>query len=219
MKVAPLAQLAFIVLAATSVYMFVSTAHDAETRKACVPLCAMHPSYAGRNRTVPDFELPDLDGRSVRLSRYRGKTIVLSFWTSTCQPCLDEMPSLAELAGVLDQRRDVVLLTVSTDAEPAAIQRTLWSTLRAPPPFEVLVDPQAAVVGGKFGTHLFPETWVIDPHGIIRARFDGARDWASALVLDLVDSIAQPFGCDVEFQAGAPDAWSEEICEDTGSSG
>ena len=80
-------------------------ARDAETRRACVPACAMRPNYAGRNRTAPDFELEDVKGGKVRLSEYRGKTVVLNFWTTTCQPCLEEMPSIAELAKVLEARR------------------------------------------------------------------------------------------------------------------
>ncbi len=45
------------------------------------------------------------------------------------------------------------------------------------------VDPERTVVGGRFGTRLFPETWVIDPRGIIRARFDGARGWNEILAI------------------------------------
>src|SRR4029079_13453119 len=101
MKPAALIQMAFIVLAGIAVYAFVSMAREAETRRACVPACAMHPNYAGRNRSAPDFELEDVNGGKVPLSDYRGKTVVLNFWTTTCQPCLEEMPSLAELAKVL----------------------------------------------------------------------------------------------------------------------
>ena len=83
MKPAVLAQMAFILLAGFAVFAFISMAKDAETRRACVPVCAMRPSYAGRNRTAPDFELPKPDGSKVRLSNYRGKTVVLNFWTTT----------------------------------------------------------------------------------------------------------------------------------------
>src|SRR5688500_1699110 len=109
MKPAALLQTGFIVIAATAVYAFVSMARDSETRRACVPMCAMRPAYAARNRTAPDFALPDADGKQVRLSQFRGKTVVLNFWTTTCQPCLEEMPSLAEFAKVVAKRDDVVV--------------------------------------------------------------------------------------------------------------
>ncbi len=218
MKPATLVQLAFIVLAGIAVFAFVSMAKDAETRRSCVPVCAMRPAYAGRNRTAPDFELPTADGARVRLSQFRGKTVVLNFWTTTCQPCLEEMPSLADLARVLRTRSDVVVLTVSTDAEKETAVSALQTLLHEPKsPFPVLLDPESTVVQGKFGTTLFPETWIIDPAGVIRARFDGARDWSNALVLDLIDSFERPLACGVEFESGRPSNASAAVCEEAGA--
>jgi peroxiredoxin len=217
MKPAALLQMAFIVVAATAVYSFVAMAKDSETRRACVPVCAMRPAYAGRNRMAPDFTLPDADGKQVQLSHYRGKTVVLNFWTTTCQPCLEEMPSLADLAKVLAKRDDVVVLTISTDLTKDIALSALQTLLREPkPPFQVLFDPESNVVHDKFGTELFPETWVIDPKGVIRARFDGARDWSNALVLDLIESFERPVTCGLEFQSGKPVGAEAAICEDSG---
>ncbi len=217
MKLGQLAQIAFIILAGLSVYTFVSMAKDAEARRACVPLCAMRPNYAGTNRTAPDFELSTLDGKKVRLSAYRGKTVVLNFWTTTCKPCLEEMPSLADLAKVLKNRTDVVVLTVSTDSERANVETALSSILREKPPFSVMLDPESDIVGAKYGTHLFPETWIVDPKGVIRARFDGARDWSNAMILDLIETFQKAGACGVEFQGGVPTGPGAEICEDSGA--
>jgi peroxiredoxin len=207
----------FIVVAATAVYSFVSMAKDSETRRACVPVCAMRPTYAARNRMAPDFTLPDADGKQIKLSQYRGKTVILNFWTTTCQPCLEEMPSLADLAKVLAKRDDVVVLTVSTDLTKDVALSALQTLLHEPKvPFTVLFDPESTVVHDKFGTELFPETWVIDPKGVIRARFDGARDWSNALVFDLIESFARPVTCGLEFQAGKPVGVEAAICEDSG---
>lgn len=219
MKLGQLAQFAFVLLAAAAVYLFVSMAKDAESRRSCVPLCAMHPNYAGDNRSAPDFELSDMQGAKVRLSQFRGKTVLLNFWTKTCGPCLEEMPSLADLAKVLAPRKDVVLLTVSTDGGPDAVMSTLQTVLKEKPPFSlrVLFDPEGSVVADKYGTHLFPETWVIDPDGIIRARFDGARDWSNSLVLDVIKSVSRPQVCDIEFHAGVPSGPQADVCEESGS--
>jgi peroxiredoxin len=217
-KPAALAQLAFIVLAGIAVFAFVSMARDAEGRRACVPVCAMRPSYAARNRLAPDFELPSVDGAKVRLSQFRGKTIVLNFWTTTCQPCLEEMPSLADLARVLKGRSDVAVLTVSTDATKEIAMSALQTLLReSKPPFPVLFDPESTVVRDKFGTTLYPETWIIDPKGVIRARFDGARDWSNAMVLDLIESFERPVACGVEFESGRPSGADAAICDESGA--
>jgi thiol-disulfide isomerase/thioredoxin len=103
-KSAQIAQLVFIVLAAIGVYSFVAAARDGETRRVCTPLCAMRPNYANVNRLAPDFELGNLKGQRVRLSSYRGRVVILNFWTKTCKPCLEEMPSLSDLGKALMHR-------------------------------------------------------------------------------------------------------------------
>src|SRR5262245_45177031 len=107
---------AFVLVAVAAVYTFVQAAQNDTRRARCSALCALSPAYAGRNRIAPDFELPDMSGHPVRLSSFRGKTVYLNFWTRTCPPCLDEMPSLATLAKIAKGRSDFVVLTVSTDA-------------------------------------------------------------------------------------------------------
>jgi peroxiredoxin len=210
-----LVQMAFIGVAALAVYGFVQAAQGDQRRSACTALCALAPNYAGRNRTAPDFELPDMDGKLVRLSSFRGKTVILNFWTITCGPCKEEMPSIAELQASLKKRKDIVLLTVSTDDGPDAIRD--WLKVRFDGddhPFPILFDPDLNVVKDKFGTELFPETWIIDPKGIIRARFDGKRDWSSALGLEVAEMAASPGGgCLTEFAAARPKGQYAGLCD------
>lgn len=214
MKVSQLAQLVVVVVAAFAVYMFVRTAGDAEARRVCVPVCAMRPNYAGQNRLAPDFELTNLSGRKVRLSDYRGKTVILNFWTKTCRPCLEEMPSLAELGRALGKRSDIVLVTITTDESAEDARQTLASVIGAEPPFEVLIDPDSEVVTDKYGTKLYPETWFIDPSGVIRARVDGARDWSGALPVDFAEAIGDPIKCDLRFERGTPRGPKADLCSD-----
>jgi peroxiredoxin len=54
-----------------------------------------HEAWLGR--PAPEFSLPDIDGRQVRLSELRGKAVLLSFWASWCVPCKEEMPLLEKL--------------------------------------------------------------------------------------------------------------------------
>jgi peroxiredoxin len=189
-------QLAFVVVAACTVYGFVTVAKEAEHRRACTPECLVRPDYAGADRLAPDFALKDMKGRDVKLSDFRGKVVVLNFWTKTCGPCLKEMPSLAELTHMLADRSDVAVVTISTDEGPADVADTLKSVLREEAPFRVLFDPDGdGVVGGKFGTHLFPETWLIDRRGVLRARFDGGRDWANPAIVELIDQLREGTYC------------------------
>jgi peroxiredoxin len=217
MNVKQLTQLAFIALAALGVYMFVTSAQDGEARASCSALCALKPNYANEDRRVPEFTLPDLNGKRVSMSSLRGKTVVLNFWTKTCRPCLEEMPSIAELANIWKDDKDKVVLTISTDVSADDARATLKAVLGREPPFGVLIDPESEVVGDKFGTKLFPETWVIDPNGVIRARFDGPRDWSSPVVQGVVNMAASAgVSCPVTFRAGKPEGALRGVCETAG---
>jgi peroxiredoxin len=214
MKSSQLAQLAFIVVAAVAVYSFVATARDGERRRVCSALCHLSPNYSGRNRMAPEIELPTVAGGTLKLSSYRSKVVVLNFWTKNCRPCLEEMPSLAELAASLKRDKDIVVLTVSTDESVEDVRGTLRSVIGSEAAFETGVDSDSKFVGGKYGTRLYPETWLIDPRGVIRARFDGVRNWSSALVIDMIQGLKDPVACSVAFDNGRASGEDAPICED-----
>jgi len=220
LKTSTLIQLAFIVAAAIVVFGFVTAAKSDQARSSCTALCALHPTYAGRDRRAPDFELPDLDGKRVRLSSFRGKVVFLNFWTETCGPCKEEMPSVAMLARIAKTRKDMVVLTVTIDEDRQKVRDLLGVLLNGEVPFPVLFDQDSQIVGGKYGTKLFPETWVIDADGIIRARFDGARDWSEPLAVEIGEMVKRPWGslmdfaCPVDFALGQPRGSHAALCVD-----
>ena len=214
LKTSTLVQLGFIAAAAVAVYGFMRAAQNDQRRASCTALCSLAPAYAGRDRSAPDFELPDMNRRPVKLSSFRGKTVYLNFWTKTCNPCLQEMPNIAELAKISKNRSDFVVITVSTDEGPDDVRDTLKVVLNEDPPFPVLFDPESKIVNGKYGTRLFPETWIIDPKGIIRARFDGPRDWSDSLALEVGEMVSRPVGCPIDFLENTPRGKFAGICSD-----
>jgi thiol-disulfide isomerase/thioredoxin len=219
MKYAQLAQMAVVALAAFFVFTFVRTAIDGETRRVCAPLCAVAPNYASQNRTAPDFDLERLTGGRGRLSDYRGKTVIMNFWTKTCRPCLDELPSLGELGKVLKGHPSIRLVTISTDETRDDVRATLKSVLGGEPSFDVFIDPDGKIVTGKYGTKLYPETWFIDPEGVIRARVDGERDWTTGGVLDFAKSLHDKLSCGIQFRQGRPTGDLSGLCGDFGEAG
>ncbi len=78
----------------------------------------------------------------------------------------------------------------------------------------MLFDPESTVVDGRYGTHLFPETWLIDADGVIRARFDGAKDWSTSLAMEIIEKLGTPGACPVEFFKGAPRGQFAGLCQD-----
>lgn len=209
----PIAQLVFVAAAAVGVYSFVSVAREGESRAACSAICNLRPTYAGYERRVPNFSLKDIRGHDVSLDMFKGKVIVLNFWTRTCGPCMEEMPDIADLARILKPMPDVVLLTISTDETPQEAIDALKSVLREEAPFPVLMDPESSVVRQKFGTNLFPETWIIDKNGVVRARFDGPREWSGSMVVELIDKIRVGSYCPVTAKGGQLSVESGRLCE------
>ncbi len=211
---AQLAQFAFIAVASVGVFSFVKAARSDHRIAACSALCEYRPTYAGQNRTAPDFELTDFDGKKVKFSSFfdKKKPVVLNFWTKTCKPCLEEMPSLASLAQIV-AKDGIRVVTISTDEGPDAVRDHLQVVLDGKPaPFAVLFDPEGEIVSGTFGTSLFPETWLLDGDRVIRARIDGARDWTSPFALEILTMIGRPGGCPVEFQGGLPAGPFKSLC-------
>ncbi len=215
-----LAYVLFVACAGLAVFAFVSVARDGETRRRCGALCLLQPNYVAHDRTAPDFTLSDMQGQKVTLSSYRGKVVVLNFWTKTCGPCLEEMPEISDLTKILNEGRDdVAVIAVSADNGPDDVKDTLKSVLREEPPFRIVFDPDQKVIAGKYGTHLYPETWIIDKRGIIRARFDGSRQWSNSAVVEMVDEIRHGGYCPVEIKDGKPEGDGAKACKEIGGLG
>jgi peroxiredoxin len=60
-----------------------------------------------------DFTLPDLDGKQVNLTDFKGKVILLNFWATWCGPCKAEIPGFVELQTKYPD--DLVVLGFSVD--------------------------------------------------------------------------------------------------------
>ena len=211
-----IAHLIFVALAAVGVYSFVSVAKEGEMRRRCTPTCILKPNYSGYERKTPSFTLKDTAGHDVSIESFRGRVVVLNFWTKTCQPCMEEMPEIADLTRILKPMDDVAVLTISTDETAKDAVDTLKTVLKEEAPFSVLMDPESKVVRGQFGTSLYPETWIIDKNGVIRTRFDGAREWSSATVVELVNQIRSGGYCPAQARDGKFVGDSVRLCEGLG---
>ncbi|MSQ31319.1 MAG: TlpA family protein disulfide reductase, partial [Dehalococcoidia bacterium] len=113
----------------------------------------------------PDFALEDAaTGRLVRLSEYRGRTVVLNFWATWCVPCRSEMPDLQRASEAGAGRGDLVVIGVD-DREPERVVTAFAREVGVT--FPLLLD-RASVVRAHYGVVGLPGTFFIDREGVIR---------------------------------------------------
>lgn len=116
----------------------------------------------------------DLDGKQMQLSDFRGKVVVLNFWATWCPPCVDETQSLVALQKEI-ARRNATVLGVSIDDDAQAYQQFLQTYKIDFPTFR---DPSEKIATA-YGTHMWPETYIIGRDGRIARKFIGEQDWTS----------------------------------------
>ena len=134
-----------------------------------VILCALRALAADApvriGERAPALIVPTLDARVFDLAALHGKVVIVNFWASWCSPCRAEMPQLDAFYRRY-RARGLELLGVSVDepADRVAVVRIMKS-------FSYPAAIAAAAKVNDFGAPVaVPTTWIIDSHGIVRAR-------------------------------------------------
>jgi peroxiredoxin len=129
----------------------------------------------------PDFELPTLDGQSVRLSDHLGKDVVLiDFWATFCDPCLASMPHLDELYRK-HKDEGFVVLGISIDG-PDSIAQVKGTVAKLGVSFPILLDQETRVVGLYNPKTSAPYSVLIGRDGGIIAKKEGYTTGDSSAV-------------------------------------
>jgi cytochrome c biogenesis protein CcmG, thiol:disulfide interchange protein DsbE len=122
--------------------------------------------------SAPDFSITTDSGRTVTAGSFGGKLLVLNFWASWCQPCLQEVPSL-EVFNRQFAPEGVVVLGVSVDKNENLYHRFLQ---QFPVTFQVARDPSWDIAA-NYGTFQLPETYIIDSSGKVVQKVIAAQNW------------------------------------------
>jgi len=129
-------------------------------------------------RAAPALELRDIEGREHRLEAYRGRVLVVSFWSTWCLPCRDELPGMVRTARAL-ATDGVRFVTVAMGQDAAEVNAYL-----ARHPFDLpkLLDPTSRV-SEAWRVQGLPTSFVVDPDGRLVLQVVGAYDWESPEIL------------------------------------
>jgi peroxiredoxin len=125
-------------------------------------------SFSGQ---APNFDLENFAGGRARLSDYRGKVILLNFWSTGCPPCVAETPDFVDLYK--DYReRGLVILGVSLDRNPRAV---LYPFIRKHKIDYPILFADSRVTTDYGGIIYIPTTFLIDREGMIRRQYVGRQ--------------------------------------------
>ena len=125
----------------------------------------------GAGKAAPNFSLKDvLQGKEYSLSQFKGKVVVINFFTFFCGPCRDEMPDLNKIHNEL-KGRGMQMLGLAISSDPTQI-RFLVKQLGLEYPVLIGNDKVSDAYGS---IAVVPTTVIIDKQGKIAHRIEGTR--------------------------------------------
>lgn len=113
---------------------------------------------------APAFDLVDSQGKSHKLSQYKGKWVLVNYWATWCPPCLMELPDLVALHK--NKKNNLVVLGVAMDFQDPQEVRDFVRERRIPYPI-ILGDEQAIdrIIDQVGPVRGLPTTYLYNPQG------------------------------------------------------
>ena len=133
---------------------------------------------------LADFSLVDTTGKIWRPDDFQGRSVLLNFWASWCEPCRAEMPSLQQVADQYDPDQLLVLTVNFKERAERVLQFAKSTGLTLPLLLDV--DGQAA---SRWGVRVFPTTLGIDRQGKPAFRVQGEVDWTGKAAEKLITGL------------------------------
>lgn len=121
---------------------------------------------AEKGKLAPDFEVTDLKGRTIKLSDFRGKVIVIEFFATWCPVCREQSRVMEQLYSKYASR-GVVLMTIDVGSSTESLVRFVkergirW------------IVAKGEEIGVKYGVYAIPTTFIVDQRGVIRFKAVG----------------------------------------------
>jgi len=120
---------------------------------------------------APDFTLQDINGKTIKLSDYRGKVVIINFWATWCPPCLAEIPDFVKFYNAY-REKGVEIIGI-------AVNSTIDDTKKIIS--EKKINYPVCMSDGKIenlygGIRAVPTTFIIDKQGNIHKKNIGSLE-------------------------------------------
>lgn len=136
---------------------------------------------------VPKLSLVDIEGRSVSTESLAGKVVILNFWASWCEPCIEEVPSLIKV--VEHFKGQVVLLAISGDSALEDIQVFLkaFPGMKNDSIYVVFDEDKSEIQ--TFGIRRLPESIILDGQNKAIRKISGTINWYTPEAIEYMSGL------------------------------
>lgn len=135
---------------------------------------------------IPKISFTDKNGYPIDLSNFKGKIVLLNIWSLGCGPCIAEMPSLDNLAGMFPDE-DFVIVPLNIDPLKSIAIVDFYNKSK----FQYLtiyLDPYAKTKEALHWRGL-PTTIILNREGKMIGRMVGATSWDSPEAIELIEAL------------------------------
>ncbi len=166
-----------------------ATVHDSWTPPPVLDKLKMQDEVA----IAPDASFTDVMGKTVKLSDFKGRYVLVNLWATWCGPCITELPALARLNAALPQERVTVVpidMLEKVDAEKLTVFLGMHDAAGLP----VYMDRDYSVQRGFVANEL-PLTVLIDAEGHVVGKAAGPQKWddpAAVAYLKAISAASSP---------------------------
>ena len=147
------------------------------------------PSAEDMKVTTIDFDsnmlqFSDLDNNIFSIQDFKGKNLFINYWATWCNPCLAEMPYMAELYERYKDEEDIIFLYLSREKlETIKDYIPKDGSLQQLPIYKIVTDDEF------FATSGIPTTFIVNSDGEVIVKDLGSAFWNDESVFKFIDNL------------------------------
>lgn len=147
------------------------------------------PSAEDMKVTTIDFDsnmlqFSDLENNIFTIQNFKGKNLFINYWATWCNPCLAEMPYMAELYERYKDEEDIIFLYLSREKlETIKDYIPKDESLQQLPIYKIVTDDEF------FATSGIPTTFIVNSDGEVIVKDLGTAFWNDESVFKFIDNL------------------------------
>lgn len=138
---------------------------------------------------IPDLHFKDIYQNPLSIKDFKGKVLIINFWASWCEPCVQEFPSMLDLIHKMSGK--VQILAISADYNKEDLLLFLKAFKAENNPYFHVVWDKDQKIAKQFGTTALPESYILDRQGKLIKKVSGAENWSSPDAISYFERLSQ----------------------------